>query len=524
MAFSSSTPGACSDDGDSAASLRERLKRADHIISALEKGVAVLDSDFRITWVNQPFRAWCTSEPLGATILDAISEVTLVWPEVFPAERLLAGASASLRLLHHGPRYLDVSITPIFEQSRFVEMIALCTDVTETVIRQQKLDALHHAGQELAALDADELTEMTVDDRVELLKQNLRRHIHDLLMYNVIEIRLVDQATGELKPLLEEGMTPEAAQRALFARTEDNGVTGFVAATGRSYLCRDTENDPHYIRGAEGARSSMTVPLVYQDVVIGTFNVESPLPNAFDSEDLQFAELFSREIAQAMNTLNLLRAQQSCTATQAIDAVNREIALPADELLSVASGLLDLVKGQQALAEPVQRIISEARTIKQCIQNVGDDYARLSPNVYGPIRLKGMRLLVIDSDERIRRSAHSLLEKEGCQVETAATGQEGTALARSSRYDAIVMAIRHPDIGGTALYRTLKLLQPEARLILSQGFEYDGGHTLVNVRQEGYWLPVLYKPFQPNQLFKALTCPVPSDKCPSGQPEIIQAS
>ena len=109
-------------------------------------------------------------------------------------------------------------------------------------------------------------------------------------------------------------------------------------------------------------------------------------------------------------------------------------------------------------------------------------------------------------------------------METAATGHEGLALARSSRYDAMLMAIRHPDIGGTALYRTLKSVQPDGRVILTQGFEYDGGHTLVNVRQEGYWLPVLYKPFQPNQLFKALTCPAPSAAAPTGQPEIIQAS
>ena len=86
----------------------------------------------------------------------------------------------------------------------------------------------------------------------------------------------------------------------LYARTEGNGVTGYVAATGQSYLCRDTEHDCHYIKGAEGAHSSMTVPLVFQDAVIGTFNVESPKPNAFGAEDLQFAELFSREIAQAL--------------------------------------------------------------------------------------------------------------------------------------------------------------------------------------------------------------------------------
>ena len=518
-----STPLTAATEESSASNLHERMQRAEHIIAALEKGVAVLTVDLRIAWANAPFREWCSGDPLGKPLLDALGNVTLVWPEFLPLDGLLAGKTASLRLQHHGNSYLDITITPYRENDRVVELIALCTDVTAVVVRQQKLDALHRAGQELAALDAEELSEMTVDDRIELLKQNLRRHVHDLLNYNVIEIRLLDQPTGELKPLFEEGMTPEAAQRVLYARTEGNGVTGYVAATGQSYLCRDTEQDIHYIKGAEGARSSMTVPLVFLEAVIGTFNVESPKPNAFGAEDLQFAELFSREIGQALHTFNLLRAQQSCTASQAIDAVNREIALPADEMLALASSLLEQAGANVDLSKPLAQIIADIRAIKQCIQNVGDDFAR-SRQGCSPIVVKGMRILVVDSDERIRRSAHALLEKEGCQVETATTGLEGLSLARSSRYDAVLMAIRHPDIGGTALYRGLRALQPAGRVILTQGFEYDGGHTLVNVRQEGYWLPVLYKPFQPNQLFKALTCPSPSEITPAHQPETIPAS
>src|SRR5262249_4296290 len=153
------------------------------------------------------------------------------------------------------------------------------------------------------------------------------RSIHDLLHYDVIEIRLLDRHTSRLEPLLEEGMSQEAAVRELHAATSGNGVTGYVAATGQSYLCTDAANDPLYITGAPGARSSMTVPIIYQDEVIGTFNVESPRPNGFGSEDLQFAELFSRELGRALHTLNLLSAQQQCTASQSIEAVNREIAL-----------------------------------------------------------------------------------------------------------------------------------------------------------------------------------------------------
>src|SRR5262249_31608014 len=154
------------------------------------------------------------------------------------------------------------------------------------------------------------------------------------LHYDVVEIRLLDRHTGRLEPLLEEGMTPEAAKRVLYARAEGNGVTGFVAATGKSYLCPDTATDPLYIEGASWARSSLTVPLIAQDQVVGTFNVESPKPNAFGPEDLQFAEIFSREIAAALHTLELLQAEIRSTATKSIEAISREVALPVDEILA----------------------------------------------------------------------------------------------------------------------------------------------------------------------------------------------
>ena len=68
----------------------------------------------------------------------------------------------------------------------------------------------------------------------------IARHMKDLMGLDFIEIRLLDRASGRLVPLLTVGMTPMAANRELFARKEGNGVTGFVADTGQSYLCADS--------------------------------------------------------------------------------------------------------------------------------------------------------------------------------------------------------------------------------------------------------------------------------------------
>ena len=415
------------------------------------------------------------------------------------------------RLHCRGGRVVDLHITPISEpDSPTPLLLALGRDVTALVQQQQKLDALHKAGRELSALSADQLADMSVAERIELLKLNIRRFTRDLLHYEVIEIRLLDPQTGRLEPLVQEGMIPGAANRVLLASADGQGVTGRVAATGKSYLCPDTTADPLYLPGAPGAHSSLTVPLIFQDKVIGTFNVESPKANAFAEADLQFAEIFSHEIAAALHTLELLQVEKSTSASQSVEAVSREVALPVDDILASATSILERYIGHDAeMADKIREIIVGARAIKQCIQKVGEDMAGppnrrdAGPTGKPPPVLKGLRVLVADNDDRVRRSAHGLLGRWGCIVETARDGREALTMARLSTYDAILADIRLPDISGHEVYRRLREAQPQARVILMTGYGYDPTHALVNARQEGLRF-VLFKPFRVDQLRDAL--------------------
>lgn len=497
------------DGGLGGAGPDERLQRAEHIIGALDRGIAVLAPDLTVRWASEPFRQWCSGDPVGKHFFDALGTPPDARPSDDAFHAALSGSPANLRVRQNNNLLLDVTVSPVREGGQVVELVAWCDDVTATTARQQKLNALYKAGQDLDALDADQLEEMNEACRVELLKQNIRRYVHDLLRYNVVEIRLLDPSTKRLIPLMEEGMTSEAAKRELYARTEGNGVTGYVAATGEPYLCADTARDPHFIEGSAGARSSMTVPILYHDEVIGTFNVESPQPNAFGQEDLQFTELFARELARSLHTLNLLDAQEHFAAAGVIDNVNRDIALPADDLFAVCSGLIEKLADRPDVVDQLRRVLTSARKIKLAVKHIGGELARPS-DPCADAKLEGMRILVIDADERIRKSAHAILERQGCVVETTSTAAEGIAMAKSGTYDAVLVSVKHKDMGGTAAYIALLKAVPLGRVILTQGFEYDGGHTVVNARREGYWLPVLFKPFQEPNLFKALTCPPPS--------------
>ena len=171
--------------------------------------------------------------------------------------------------------------------------------------------------------------------------------------------------------------------------------------------------------------------------VIGTFNVESPEPRAFSESDLQFLEIFARDVAVALNTLELLVAEKATTAAASVEAIHSAVALPVDDILNDAVNVMERYIGHEPdVVERLQRILRNARDIKQVIQKVGQSMAPAeaqppSGRVETRPLLVGKRVLVVDADESVRSAAHALLERYGCIVETAHDGSEAQFMVRS---------------------------------------------------------------------------------------------
>lgn len=495
-----------------------RLLQNQRILDGMPDGVVLLDSNNLVIWANKQFLRWCVTEgPAGQSFYSVLGSPEILGPDFCPFHTALAtGDPSSSTLRTADNQYFQVHASPVEEtEGPANHLIVTIHDITKEVLQQQKLAAIHQAGMELADITPEEIFDMEIEDRIELLKSNILHHTQDLLHFDVIEVRLVDQQTGKLEPLLSVGIDSAAARRPLFARPQDNGVTGFVAATGKSYLCEDTTEDPLYIEGFKGAKSSLTVPLILHDQVIGTFNVESPERRAFSESDLQFLEIFSRDLALALNTLELLVAQKANTAQESVEAIHSAVALPIDEILNDAVNVMERYIGHEPeVVQRLQSILRNARDIKQVIQKVGQ---KMTPIEAVPLSAKterrpmlcDRRILVIDADEAVRDDAHKLLERYGCIVDTAHEGGEAIYMVRNSiedaPYDAVIADIRLPDFNGYELLVQLREITENPPLVLMTGFGYDPGHSIVKARQAGLRAnAVLYKPFRLDQLLETV--------------------
>jgi DNA-binding response OmpR family regulator len=100
------------------------------------------------------------------------------------------------------------------------------------------------------------------------------------------------------------------------------------------------------------------------------------------------------------------------------------------------------------------------------------------------------RLLFIDGDELLLRTLRQHFEIDGYQVDTAATGQEGLALAETNRPNLILLAARMPDLAGLDVFRLLRdrprtghipvmILAGPAEMVLQKRILEEGAYDFI---------------------------------------------
>ncbi len=412
-------------------------------------------------------------------------------------------------------RHYEVIVAPVGwvegggGSPRTIERVAIMVwDVTAARRLSQKIDAINRAGAELVRLDAASIRRKHVGERLRVLEEKIVRTAHELLHFDHFLIRLVEEKTQRLDIVMMAGLPPEAEEIELEVAAEGNGIMGYVAATGASYLCRDVRTDPLYKTGLYAARSSLTIPLVMHDQVIGVLNVESDQEEAFGLEDLRFGEMFANHVALALHILDLLVVERCATGETVTGTVEGELDEPLEDILSEADWLKEEAGRDPKLQSHIDRIRSDVEAIRKRVREVASGPATilgankaLRESAQEPAMV-GRRVLVADDEARIRQTIRDVLTARGCTVEVCANGAEAAATIEQhadTPFELIISDIKMPDKNGYEVFSVARRIDPEARVILMTGFGYDPHHSIVRASQDGLQC-VLFKPFQVERL------------------------
>lgn len=401
------------------------------------------------------------------------------------------------------------------------QVVAVMRDVTRQRRRQQKMEAIDRAGYELVRLDAEAIAKMHSLDRLKLLEEKVVRYMRDLLHFDHFAIFLIDERSRRLQLVMQKGLPQEIQDLELYPEADGSGISGYVAATGQSYVCSDAQSNELFLPGLAGAQSSLTVPLLLHHQVIGIIDIESQKARAFDEEDKYFLEMFARYVALALHMLDLLVIER-CTTNQSVSGrFEGELNEPLEDILHEVDWLIDPTHSTAPeAAAHIARIRADVEAIRSRVKDVASGPQTLlgverafAEKSQDPL-IAGRRILVADDHPKIRKIIGELLRSKGANVDIAGSGDEAigfvvaTVGGEANPYDLVISDIQMPDRNGYEVFSAARKVSTVTRVILMTGFGYDPHHSIVRASQEGLQA-VIFKPFEIEvlleQVRKALT-------------------
>jgi GAF domain-containing protein len=132
-----------------------------------------------------------------------------------------------------------------------------------------------------------------------------------------VGIFLLDEA-GEYAVL--SAANSEGGQRMLARkhrlRVGEEGIVGYVTATGRPRIALDVGNDAIFFNNPDlpGTHSEMALPLKSSGRIVGALDVQSTEIGAFSDEDIQSLSLLADQVGLAMENALLFEATQRSLA------------------------------------------------------------------------------------------------------------------------------------------------------------------------------------------------------------------
>lgn len=511
--------------------------RSEMLLNSIGEGVCLFDRQGLVVWQNERFKQFRAQ--VGRRLTAAVMEALKHFEDAL-ARRGAEGASGDAKplkprrgylVLSRTDKYFECLISPVMSgdgagAERVVRVAAVVRDVTNRERTQRKIDALNEAGRELLHMDAETIRSTNAADRLDSLKERVARFAQELLSFDHFAVRIVNEKTGELQLVMASGMPPEATEIRLHSSREGNGISGYVASTGKSYLCANTSTDSRYVYGIEHAGSSLTVPLKVFGKVIGILNVESEEVGAFNDQDRQFAEIFASSVAMSYHLLTLLLAERVSTREHATGTMEGELSAPLNDLEREAERLREESSQSPEVQAHIERILADVSSIRKRVKDVaagpqtllGADDAMLKS--LDPA-IEGKRVLVIDNERKIADTIRSILTTRGAKVEVRTDGEGALALIESvasptqgkgaghaMAFDLVLSDINLGDLTGYDIFAAIRKNIGVVPVILMTGFGYDPHHSIVRASQEGLEC-VLFKPFQAEMLVdeckKALT-------------------
>jgi signal transduction histidine kinase len=213
----------------------------------------------------------------------------------------------------------------------------------------------------------------------------------------VCSLYLMDRDGTGVTLAATEGLDPESIGVARLPLGV--GITGRVAQTRKPITSINVHRDPqfHYIRGVDEPRytSMCSVPLIWNDQVVGVLNVQTIRRRRFTKADVDFLETLAALLAGIVERNRLQReAEAQVESLRAIDEARAHLVAVVTHALrtplAVVRAYVELLGGaasrsdEQEAAEWERRAVGQVDRLDQAVDSILGSMRVLQPDISAP--------------------------------------------------------------------------------------------------------------------------------------------
>src|SRR5579859_1986881 len=163
----------------------------------------------------------------------------------------------------------------------------LVDELTELRARYDRLNLLHQVGTVIhSTLEPQEALQLIIREAVRVMRASSG------------SVVLINPTNGFLEIHASHGLPERAADLKLRV---GEGITGWVARTGKPARVGDVAKDNRYIMLRPEVRAELAVPLEVNGELRGVLNVDSEQPDAFSAADQELLEALAEQAARVIH-------------------------------------------------------------------------------------------------------------------------------------------------------------------------------------------------------------------------------
>ena len=341
------------------------------ITKSISAALSVLDSDFRIVWINKVLEKWFRPlcELKGRHCYEVYERRRRICPGCPALKVFKYGLKECVSLRRNiiikdkGKRHVKLTTSPIRdEEGRIVQVLELVEDVTEQLNAQKeakkKLNFISRELNFMSALDREFICSREVS--LEKVFKQCVNIAPALLGADAANLRLVDSAKKILTSRASKGLSKPYSEKTVMEIGE--GIAGKVALTKEAVVIKDIlgQKDLKFLEFVkkEGIRSLVCVPIMLKKEILGTLTVYDKKMEAFTKDDQNILMNFANHITILLDNLKIRKKiftsyintiKSLVSAVEARDAYTRGHSEKVTKFSMDIANVLELPKEERAM-------------------------------------------------------------------------------------------------------------------------------------------------------------------------------